>query len=102
MNSGFIRLVFTDDAPQSLRISRALVLVFGMFNLSARETRIASVYTVIAMGIVILCKTIQDAFAPIEQMATEDELTGLMNRRFMLRVIQEHAQRHARRGTVFV
>ena len=54
------------------------------------------------MGIVIFCKTIQDAFARIEQMAIEDELTGLMNRRFMLRVIQEHAQRRARRGTVFV
>jgi diguanylate cyclase len=132
----------------------ALVLVFGMFNLSAREILIASVYTVIIMGAIILYKSItdasvylarsewfyfamvctimptisflalqltgmrerlrsqkrdleiknsalQDAFARIEQMATEDELTGLMNRRFMLRVIAEHAQRHARLGHSF-
>lgn len=132
----------------------ALVLVFGMFNLSERETRNASIYTVLIMGIVILYKAItdpavymvtsewfhfsivvtimptisflalqlaavrervrsqrrdleiknsalQDALARIEQMATEDELTGLMNRRHMLRVITEHAQRHARMGQKF-
>jgi diguanylate cyclase len=132
----------------------ALVLVFGMFNLSAREILIASVYTVIIMGAIILYKSITDAsvylarsewfyfamvctimptisflalqlagmrerlraqkrdletknaaleaaFSRIEQLATEDELTGLMNRRFMLRVIAEYAQRHARLGHSF-
>lgn len=132
----------------------ALVLVFGMFNLSARETRVASVYTVIVMGVIILYKCITDsavyepklewvyffivvtimptisylaleqtalrerlraqkrdletknaaveaALARIEQMATVDELTGLANRRHMLRVIAEHAQRHARLGHGF-
>jgi diguanylate cyclase len=132
----------------------ALVLVFGMFNLSARETRIASVYTVIVMGVIILYKSITDpavyepklewvyffivvtimpsisylaleqtalrerlraqkrdletknaaveaALARIEQMAILDELTGLANRRHMLRVIAEHAQRHARLGHSF-
>jgi diguanylate cyclase len=132
----------------------ALVLVFGMFNLSARQTRIASVYTVIVMGVIILYKTITDplvyvvtlewvyffivvtimptitllalqhtsirdrvraqkrdletknaaleaAFSRIEQLATEDALTGLINRRHMLRVVAEHAQRHARLGNKF-
>lgn len=132
----------------------ALVLVFGMFNLSARQTRIASVYTVIVMGVIILYKTITDplvyvvksewvyffivvtimptisllalqhtgirdrvraqkrdletknaaleaAFARIEQMATQDEMTGLANRRHMVRVVAEHAQRHARLGHKF-
>lgn len=132
----------------------ALVLVFGMFNLSARQTRIASVYTVIVMGVIILYKTITDplvyvvksewvyffivvtimptisllalqhtgirdrvraqkrdletknaaleaAFARIEQMAIQDEMTGLANRRHMVRVVAEHAQRHARLGHKF-
>jgi diguanylate cyclase len=132
----------------------ALVLVFGMFNLSARQTRIASVYTVIVMGVIILYKTITDpfvyvvksewvyffivvtimptisllalqhtgirdrvraqkrdletknaaleaAFVRIEQMATQDEMTGLANRRRMARVVAEHAQRHARLGHKF-
>ncbi len=127
----------------------ALVLVFGMFNLSARETRSASLYTVIVMGVIILYKSITEpavyeprlewvyffivltimpsisylaleqatlrerlrrqkrdletknaalvaALARIEQMATVDELTGLANRRHMLRLVAEHAQRHAR------
>jgi diguanylate cyclase len=132
----------------------ALVLVFGMFNLSAPQTRSASVYTVIAMGVIILYKTITDplvyvvklewvyffivvtimptisllalqhtglrerlraqkrdletknaaleaAFSRIEQMATHDEMTGLANRRHMVRVVAEHAQRHARLGNKF-
>lgn len=132
----------------------ALVLVFGMFNLSARQTRIASVYTVIVMGVIILYKTITDPFvyvvksewvyffivvtimptisllalqhtgirdrvraqkrdleiknaaleaalSRIEQMATHDEMTGLANRRHMVRVVAEHAQRHARLGHQF-
>lgn len=132
----------------------ALVLVFGMFNLSTRQTRVASLYTVIAMGVIIVYKTITDplvyavklewvyffivvtimptisllalqhssirdrvraqkrdleaknaaleaAFARIEQMATHDEMTGLANRRHMVRVVAEHAQRHARLGHRF-
>ncbi len=131
-----------------------LALVYGIFNLNARQTRIASVHTVTVMGIVILYKSITDpavymaevewvyffivvtiipimsllalqharirdhawvqkhdletknaaleaAFARIEQMATQDELTGLANRRFMLRMITEHVQRHARLGHRF-
>jgi diguanylate cyclase len=132
----------------------ALVLVFGMFNLSARETRIASVYTIVVMGVVIAYKTITEpdvyvskaewvyfffvvtimpmisllalqhtglrerlraqkrdletknaaleaAFLRIEQMVTQDEMTGLANRRHMVRVVAEHAQRHARLGHKF-
>ncbi len=38
----------------------ALVLVFGMFNLAARETRIASAYTVAVMAVVIVYKSITE------------------------------------------
>jgi len=38
----------------------ALVLVFGIFNLSARNARNASGYTVVVMGAVIVFKTITD------------------------------------------
>lgn len=44
---------------------------------------------------------LQGALAHIEQMATHDELTGLPNRRQVLNLLAEHAERHARGGPAF-
>jgi diguanylate cyclase (GGDEF)-like protein len=44
---------------------------------------------------------LQDALAQIRELATHDELTGLPNRRQMLDLLNEHAQRRARGGQRF-
>jgi diguanylate cyclase (GGDEF)-like protein len=41
---------------------------------------------------------LQDALAQIRELATRDELTGLPNRRHMLDLLHEHAQRRSRGG----
>jgi diguanylate cyclase (GGDEF)-like protein len=44
---------------------------------------------------------LQDALAQIRELATHDELTGLPNRRQMLDLLNEHAQRRGRGGQRF-
>jgi diguanylate cyclase (GGDEF)-like protein len=128
-------------------IMLALVMIFGMFAMRGEAVRAACVYTVLAMGVVMVwcsrtdpghyppvteffnfvvvatvmvavaqlsdqlmamrlrLKTqraaLQDALAQIRELATHDELTGLPNRRQMLDLLNEHAQRRARGGQRF-
>jgi diguanylate cyclase (GGDEF)-like protein len=125
----------------------ALVMIFGMFTMRGEAVRAACVYTVVAIGTVMVwcsrtdplhypavteffnfvvvatvmvavaqlsdqlmgmrlrLKTqraaLQDALAQIRELATHDELTGLPNRRQMLDLLNEHAQRRARGGQRF-
>lgn len=121
-----------------------LVLVFGVFNLSAQGARIAATYTVGLMGCAQLIKMETDpvnypfsleivhfvltaaivptisrlaaqlsslrqrlqsqkdelaqALTRIQILATRDELTGLVNRRHMMDVLQQHRKRLQRSG----
>ena len=121
-----------------------LVLVFGVFNLSAQGARIAATYTVGLMGCAQLVKMETDpvnypfsleivhfvltaaivptisrlaaqlsslrqrlqsqkdelaqALTRIQILATRDELTGLVNRRHMMDVLQQHRKRLQRSG----
>ena len=121
-----------------------LVLVFGVFNLSAKGARIAATYTVGLMGVAQLIKMQTDpvnypfkleivhfvltaaivptisrlaaqlsslrarlqsqkdelaqALTRIQILATRDELTGLVNRRHMMDVLQQHRKRLQRSG----
>jgi len=121
-----------------------LVLVFGVFNLSAKGARIAATYTVGLMGCAQLVKMETDpvnypfsleivhflltaaivptisrlaaqlsslrerlqsqkdelaqALTRIQILATRDELTGLVNRRHMMDVLQQHRKRLQRSG----
>ena len=124
-----------------------LVMVFGMFNLGVRATRIAAAYTIALMGAVMLWRSrtdpavyppqvelmyfvlvatvmpavsqlsvllmtmrsrlktqklaLENALAHIQEMATRDELTGLVNRRCMMGLLNEHAMRRMRGGPAF-
>jgi len=121
-----------------------LVLVFGVFNLSAKGARIAATYTVGLIGVAQLIKMETDpvnypfkleivhflltaaivptisrlaaqlsslrerlqsqkdelaqALTRIQILATRDELTGLVNRRHMMDVLQQHRKRLQRSG----
>lgn len=121
-----------------------LVLVFGVFNLSAQGARIAATYTVGLIGVAQLIKMQTDpvnypfkleivhfvltaaivptisrlaaqlsslrerlqsqkdelaqALTRIQILATRDELTGLVNRRHMMDVLQQHRKRLQRSG----
>ena len=44
---------------------------------------------------------LETALAHIHELATHDELTGLANRRHILDLLDQHAQRHARGGPAF-
>ncbi|GAB3431268.1 GGDEF domain-containing protein [Massilia solisilvae] len=124
-----------------------LVMTFGMFTMRAAAVRAACIYTLVAIGAVMLWRSrtdpahyppllecfnfvmtatvlaaiaqlsnhlvslrarlksqrlaLEDALAQIRELATHDELTGLPNRRHMLDLLNEHAQRRTRGGQRF-
>ena len=121
-----------------------LVMVFGVFNMKRRASQIASVYTLILMGVANVVKSQTDplyypikleiahfvltaaivptisslaaqlaslrarlqaqkeelalALTRIQELATRDELTGLVNRRHMMEVLHQHQKRLDRTG----
>lgn len=132
----------------------ALVMVFGIFNMSRRNAALASAYAVVAMGATMyyLCTTdprqypprieavyfvlvlfiiptigalsaqinqmrsrlrtqkvtlsqqkaeLEQAMVRIQELATRDELTGLINRREMAALIHQHAQQQKRKAIGF-
>lgn len=124
-----------------------LVMTFGMFTMRAAAVRAACIYTLVAIGAVMVWRSrtdpahypallecfnfvmtatviaaiaqlsnhlvslrarlksqrlaLEDALAQIRELATRDELTGLPNRRHMLDLLNEHAQRRTRGGQRF-
>ncbi|MCH8179454.1 MAG: GGDEF domain-containing protein [Proteobacteria bacterium] len=134
----------TGPVHGSVMMLVALVLVFGVFNLKPRGARIASAYSLLAIGAAQLIKMETDplhypfklevahfvliaaivptisslasqlssmrarlkqqkdelaqALVRIQILATRDELTGLVNRRHMMDVLQQHRKRLQRSG----
>ncbi len=124
-----------------------VILMFGMFQLSARAVAQVSLYAVLLFGLVMLVMTywqpqvytasveaghflmlatmlpavslltarlsrirerlqrgkneIQAAMAHIQELATRDEITGLINRRHMLELLEQERQRCVRSGHTF-
>ncbi|WP_298011519.1 diguanylate cyclase [uncultured Aquabacterium sp.] len=137
----------TGPVRSSVLMMIALVLVFGMFTLSARQVFIMGAATVLGLGVVMatlvhldpvefdpkleLIKFVlaastlpavsavafyvaqvrgrlvqqkaelRKAFDRLQDIATRDELTGLVNRRHMLSLIQQAMQRQQRAGEGF-
>lgn len=135
----------TNEGHGGTLILVALVLVFGIFNMSTRDARYSALYAVLAIGVTILYKThtdpqrypakvewmyfiflvtvvpmisqlagqinrmranlkakkqaLEEALVRIQELATHDELTGLVNRRHISQVLNEHAAR-SKRGVV--
>ncbi len=126
----------TGPAHGATMMLLVLVLVFGVFNMSRRDSQVASLYTVGLMAVTNVIKTQTDpvvypvklevahfvltaaivptisslaaqlaslrarlqaqkeelaqAVVRIQELATRDELTGLVNRRHMMSVLSQH------------